>query len=76
MFQYLQIRIFFTHSFLFLFPFPFLQMYIALISGHALGLSGVHFFTCIKVQWNGKNHLCTNCTMTVTIKQKVREIST
>lgn len=34
--------------------FSFLQMYIALISAHALGLSGMHFFTCIKVQWNGK----------------------
>lgn len=30
------------------------QMYIALISAHALGLSGMHFFTCIKVQWNGE----------------------
>lgn len=29
-------------------------MYVALISAHALGLSGVHFFTCIKAQWNGK----------------------
>lgn len=32
-------------------------MYIALISAHALGLSGMHFFTCIKAQWNGKNFL-------------------
>lgn len=29
-------------------------MYISLISAHALGLSGMHFFTCIKVQWNGE----------------------
>jgi len=29
-------------------------MYISLISAHSLGLSGMHFFTCIKVQWNGK----------------------
>lgn len=32
-------------------------MYIALISAHALGLSGMHFFTCVKVQWNGKTCL-------------------
>lgn len=32
-------------------------MYIALISAHALGLSGMHFFTCIKAQWNGKHNL-------------------
>lgn len=38
----------------------FLQMYIALISAHALGLSGMHFFTCIKVQWNGKASLSGN----------------
>lgn len=39
------------------FVYFFLQMYIALISAHALGLSGMHFFTCIKAQWNGKNFL-------------------
>ncbi|TRY58329.1 hypothetical protein DNTS_031774 [Danionella cerebrum] len=27
-------------------------MYIASISLHALCLSGFHFFTCVKVQWN------------------------
>uniref|UniRef100_A0A3Q2YA14 Palmitoyltransferase n=1 Tax=Hippocampus comes TaxID=109280 RepID=A0A3Q2YA14_HIPCM len=32
--------------------FVLFTMYIALISAHALGLSGMHFFTCIKVQWN------------------------
>lgn len=32
-------------------------MYIALISAHALGLSGMHFLTCIKVQWNGEARL-------------------
>ncbi|KAM7406328.1 hypothetical protein PAMP_000712 [Pampus punctatissimus] len=34
--------------------FVLFTMYIALVSAHALGLSGMHFFTCIKVQWNGK----------------------
>ncbi|XP_067345822.1 palmitoyltransferase ZDHHC7 isoform X3 [Channa argus] len=32
--------------------FVLFTMYIALISAHALGLSGMHFFTCVKVQWN------------------------
>ncbi|CAK6967280.1 palmitoyltransferase ZDHHC7 [Scomber scombrus] len=32
--------------------FVLFTMYISLISAHALGLSGMHFFTCIKVQWN------------------------
>lgn len=32
--------------------FVLFTMYIALISAHALGLSGMHFFTCIKSQWN------------------------
>ncbi|KAM9409479.1 palmitoyltransferase ZDHHC7 isoform 1-T1 [Pholidichthys leucotaenia] len=32
--------------------FVLFTMYIALISAHALCLSGMHFFTCIKVQWN------------------------
>lgn len=32
-------------------------MYIALISAHALGLSGMHLFTCIKAQWNGEHNL-------------------
>ena len=29
------------------------QMYIAVISGHALALCGYHFITCIRVQWRG-----------------------
>lgn len=32
--------------------FVLFTMYISLISAHALGLSGMHFFTCIKAQWN------------------------
>ncbi|XP_031702005.1 palmitoyltransferase ZDHHC7 isoform X2 [Anarrhichthys ocellatus] len=32
--------------------FVLFTMYISLISAHALGLSSMHFFTCIKVQWN------------------------
>ncbi|XP_053282003.1 palmitoyltransferase ZDHHC7 [Pleuronectes platessa] len=32
--------------------FVLFTMYISLISAHALGLSGMHFFSCIKVQWN------------------------
>ncbi|KAL4630239.1 hypothetical protein GN956_G16094 [Arapaima gigas] len=32
--------------------FVLFTMYIALISTHALALSGFQFFTCIKVQWN------------------------
>ncbi|TKS69903.1 Palmitoyltransferase ZDHHC7 [Collichthys lucidus] len=32
--------------------FVLFTMYIAMISAYALGLSGMHFFTCVKVQWN------------------------
>uniref|UniRef100_A0A8C9QLH3 Palmitoyltransferase n=1 Tax=Scleropages formosus TaxID=113540 RepID=A0A8C9QLH3_SCLFO len=32
--------------------FVLFTMYIALISSHALTLSGFQFFTCVKVQWN------------------------
>lgn len=57
------------------FVYFFLQMYIALISAHALGLSGMHFFTCIKAQWNGTNFLsCKTEYSTVTyIQQDVRQ---
>lgn len=30
------------------------QMYIALISGHALALCGCQFITCVRVQWRGE----------------------
>uniref|UniRef100_A0A3B3Q7B4 Palmitoyltransferase n=1 Tax=Paramormyrops kingsleyae TaxID=1676925 RepID=A0A3B3Q7B4_9TELE len=33
--------------------FVLFTMYIALISIYALGLSGMQFFICVKVQWNG-----------------------
>lgn len=51
-------------------------MYIALISAHALGLSGVHFFTCIKAQWNGKkkNQIWIHFPLNMIIKHNIREI--
>lgn len=30
------------------------QMYIAMISGHALALCGYQFITCVRVQWSGE----------------------
>lgn len=46
------------------------QMYIALISAHALGLSGMHFFTCIKVQWNGEFSLSYGINYNLYLSQK------
>lgn len=53
-------------------------MYIAMISAYALGLSGMHFFTCVKVQWNGKSSLSCSVeyvtTATIQQTQNVREL--
>lgn len=37
--------------------FSYFQMYIALISAHALVLCGFQFFSCVRGQWTGKQIL-------------------